>query len=371
MMKKKMKKILLFIFLGFMSSLLPLQAQDTLANKGIHFEDISLKEALAKAGAEGKKVFVDCYTQTCGPCKYMMKNIFPLEECGDYFNPRFVSLARDMNVGEGPEMGKKYDVGIYPTFLIINPDGSLYCKEIGAVRHNSKTSFVEKMKRAMERTELAIKYDAGNRDSALIHRYVELLKGSGNQKADEVLNTYLVSKSVEELCKDGNWQMIANDINTTDSPVFRKLLNQRKEFEKILGKAKVEGKIISTYQNEFDMYKMMDLQFDKRIADLKELEKDGYKKALTLEDCMTLRWIINEKLTNRIGEIISILQKLNALPTDADRLEVLSELSSFERVANATQRTKACTALRTLQKNMNETDAATVGKIIARIMPKK
>ena len=365
-----MKKVL-FIFLSILSSLLPLHAQDTLANKGIHFEDISLKDALAKAGAEGKKVFVDCYTQTCGPCKYMMKNIFPLEECGNYFNPRFISLARDMNVGEGPEMGKKYEVGIYPTFLIINPDGSLYCKEIGAVRLNSKTTFVEKMKRAIERTELANKYNAGNRDSALIHRYVELLRGSANQKADEVLNAYLVPMSIKELCEEGNWRMIVNDINTTDSPVFRKLFNQRREFEKLLGRANVEEKIVSTYKNEFDMYKMMDMQFDKRIADLKELEKDGYKNALALQECMTLRWIINEKQTNRLGEIISILQKLSSLPTDADRMKVISELSSFERVANAAQRTKACTALKAIQKNMNQPDAAIIGKAITRIMPKK
>ena len=73
-------------------------AQNSISNRGILFEDISFKEALAKAKAEGKKVFIDCYTQTCGPCKYMMKNIFPLQECGDYFNPKFVSLTRDMDI---------------------------------------------------------------------------------------------------------------------------------------------------------------------------------------------------------------------------------------------------------------------------------
>ncbi len=51
-------------------------------------------------------------------------------------------------------------------------------------------------------------------------------------------------------------------------------------FEKLLGKDRVEGKIISTYQNEFNMCKMLDMHFDQRIADLKDLEKNGYSQAL-------------------------------------------------------------------------------------------
>lgn len=361
---------ILWLICSLFCSLSPLMSQDSLSSKGILFEELSLENALAKAGAEGKKVFVDCYTQTCGPCKYMMKNIFPLKECGDYFNPRFISLTMDMDIGEGPYVGKKYDVGIYPTFLILNPDGSLYCKEIGAVRLNSKISFVEKMKQALERAELAVKYENGNRDAALVRRYVELLKGSGDQKADEVLNSYLESMSVQQLCSKSNWDIIVSDINSPSSPVFRKLLTQRAEFEKMLGKETVEEKLMSTYKSEFEMYKMIGLPFASRIADLKELEKDGYKEAIVLQECMTIRWIINEKKTNRIGEIIGLLQKLESLPTDVDRMSVISELRGFERVANASQRAKACVALKSSQKNMSETDAAIVGKTISRIMPK-
>ena len=72
-----MKKKIIFLIFSLFNILLPIMAQDSISNRGILFEDISFKEALAKAKAEGKKVFIDCYTQTCGPCKYMMKNIFP------------------------------------------------------------------------------------------------------------------------------------------------------------------------------------------------------------------------------------------------------------------------------------------------------
>ena len=61
-------------------------------------------EALAKAKAENKLVFMDCYTSWCGPCKYMTETIFPQEKAGEFFNPKFVCVKFDMEKGEGKEL---------------------------------------------------------------------------------------------------------------------------------------------------------------------------------------------------------------------------------------------------------------------------
>ena len=39
------------------------------AQTGVDFRHLTFDEALAKAKAEKKLVFVDCYTTWCGPCK--------------------------------------------------------------------------------------------------------------------------------------------------------------------------------------------------------------------------------------------------------------------------------------------------------------
>lgn len=36
-----------------------------------------------------------------------------------------------MEKGEGPELGKKFGVRAYPTFLILRPDGSVQHKVVG------------------------------------------------------------------------------------------------------------------------------------------------------------------------------------------------------------------------------------------------
>ena len=112
-------------------SLLLLLASNSIAQEGTNFEDLTFQEALAKAKTTGKKLFIDCYTKTCGPCKYMVKFIFPLKECGEYFNKNYICIMKDMQEGEGIDIAQKYNVQIYPTYLFINHDGSLYCRMDG------------------------------------------------------------------------------------------------------------------------------------------------------------------------------------------------------------------------------------------------
>lgn len=113
----KIKKPILVIATIFISGI-------TLA-QGIEFEQGNFTDALAKAKAENKMLFMDCYTVWCAPCKKLSKEIFPQKEVGDYFNKHFVSIKMDMEKGEGVELNKRYGVKVYPTLIFINSDGKL------------------------------------------------------------------------------------------------------------------------------------------------------------------------------------------------------------------------------------------------------
>src|SRR5260221_4585806 len=66
--------------------------------EGIHFEQgLTWNEIRAKANAENKFIFMDCYTTWCGPCKFMDVQIFPQEEVGRYFNSHFISVRVQMD----------------------------------------------------------------------------------------------------------------------------------------------------------------------------------------------------------------------------------------------------------------------------------
>lgn len=120
----------------------------SIANKsvGISFFDISLDEALLKAEKENKLVFIDCSTTTCGPCRMMRRSVFTKKECGDFINTNFVPLHMNMDEGAGADVGEKYGISMYPTYLILNTDGSKRGELMGAEKNVRQ--FIEKVREA-------------------------------------------------------------------------------------------------------------------------------------------------------------------------------------------------------------------------------
>ena len=126
-----------------------LQKKDTIYDegKGVQFLDISYEEALAKAKAENKRIFVDCYASWCAPCKKMLATTFKDTRIGNFMNYQFIPIKVNMEKeGDGKMLKNKFGVKVYPTYLLINPDGTLYNKFVGGAY---VTAFADKLKNAL------------------------------------------------------------------------------------------------------------------------------------------------------------------------------------------------------------------------------
>lgn len=89
--------------------------------EGVHFELLTFDEAVTVAKLSDKLLFIDCYTDWCGPCKKLDKDFFPNKEIGDFYNHHFVNIKMNMETSEGSEIAKVYGIQSYPTLLFINP----------------------------------------------------------------------------------------------------------------------------------------------------------------------------------------------------------------------------------------------------------
>lgn len=112
---------LLMSFNIFQGSKLPVT---TNTENGIQFEDITFEEALKQAKKTKKLIFIDAYTEWCGPCKRMAATTFKDKAVGAIFNSKFINLKIEMEKSEmGPEIARRYKVRAYPTLLFIDGDG--------------------------------------------------------------------------------------------------------------------------------------------------------------------------------------------------------------------------------------------------------
>ena len=180
-------------------------------SQGINFEHGTFDEALAKAKAENKMVFMDCYTTWCGPCKMLSKNIFPQKEVGDYFNANFVSVKMDMEKGEGIDLLKKYQVKAFPTLLFMDATGKVLHTMVGG---SDAAGLIAEAKIASDPSQrigaLEAKYAKGDRDVKFISKYIQALQKAYNQeKMTEVGKEFVANTPVDQLCNEDAFTILS------------------------------------------------------------------------------------------------------------------------------------------------------------------
>ncbi|MGM0478405.1 MAG: thioredoxin family protein [Bacteroidota bacterium] len=129
-----------FVLIALLSSSVLVSFEWFNSSEGVQFKNVSFEEALEMAEAEEKYIFMDAYAEWCGPCKWMDKNTFKNAKVGRLFNKHFINLKIDMEKGEGPELARKYRVTQYPTMMIINSEGQVVKRIIGA---KNETGLIE------------------------------------------------------------------------------------------------------------------------------------------------------------------------------------------------------------------------------------
>ena len=137
---------------------------------GIDFLQGDWRDAFEAAERSDKAVFVDVYTEWCGPCKLMDANVYPAAAAGAYFNPRFVNVKIDAEdeAIDGPAFAKRYDIGGYPTLLFLRPDGTEIGRGVAGLGVDQLLRLAAELtgEAASDFDALLAKYEAGDRDLA-------------------------------------------------------------------------------------------------------------------------------------------------------------------------------------------------------------
>lgn len=179
---KKFSAIIVAFFMAF-----PLWAQT-------EFRAISFEEAIVAAKQENKLVFIDFFTDWCGPCKMMARETFPQKKVGDFMNERFVCLKLNAEK-EGKELAARFEVKAYPTFIVLDADEKVMADLKGAMDGDA---FIAKLKTALDPEQtperMAERYRQGERTPELINNYALFIMQQEKEKEGfEIVNGYFNS----------------------------------------------------------------------------------------------------------------------------------------------------------------------------------
>ncbi|ATN05996.1 thiol:disulfide interchange protein [Chryseobacterium indologenes] len=338
--------------------------------QGIKFEDGNFASILAKAKKENKLIFVDAYASWCGPCKLMVKNIFPLKNVGDYYNSHFINAKIDMEKGEGIDLAKKYNVKAFPTYLFIDGNGEAVHRTLGYVEEKDFIQFAKDAEDPGKRlTALKQKFENGEKDPEFLKNLAMLTIYNDTDFAGKVLNRYFQQKA--SLDQD-DVQLLLAATQSTESPVYKIFQDKKADITKIFPEdqyKKIDKNIqLNTIAKKAynadtktwdDTYFLRETQkfLSKEEAD-KVLKRMKANRALKNKDIPTY-----EKL------VLELYKDISA--TSSEELNSLA-WNFFENVDNKASLDKAVAwAQESVKKNQNYANTDTLANLYNKIGDKK
>lgn len=231
----------------FLSTLFCTAFFSIVSGQGIEFFHGSWDEALMKAKAEDKIIFVDAFTTWCGPCKQMAANTFPNPEVGELFNQYFISLKIDMEKEMGLEFKKTFPVSAYPTLYFIDGDNKVVNKAVGAKSPVDLITLAKSIIGTYDRsTKFAGAYNNGDRSYDLVYNYVAALNKAGKSSV-KIANDYLAEQ--KDLTTPENLKFILEAASQVDCQCFDLFEKYKSQIEKVVSKEAIQEKVRAACSN--------------------------------------------------------------------------------------------------------------------------
>lgn len=216
------------------------------AQTGIQFFQGTFADALAQAKKEKKQIFIDFYTEWCGPCMIMSKTVFTLPEVGEIYNSKFINLKIDAEKGEGVELAKKYKVTSYPTYIFVNPLTQESTHRSGG--NKPAADFIADTKGALDSKKssayLNEKFAKGDYDKDFLIDYIQMKKVSGDREAAAKLFDQLILMDAT-LKEQRVWDLYVDCVEGYKNPYLMEVSNHYQEYCQLYGKKSVDQKLTS------------------------------------------------------------------------------------------------------------------------------
>jgi thiol-disulfide isomerase/thioredoxin len=236
---KKISLLLLFISISISGYS---QLRDS-----IHFLPITFDEAIVKAKADKKPIFLHAYASWCHYCSEMTEKVYTDINVANFYNKNFINIKMDMEK-EGKNLNKKLKVQNFPAHIFFDyPATTMMHREAGK---KDVLDFITLGYDALDTTKqlrtFERKYFSKTATVPEIYTYFKMLDRAGLDNQTGV-NSYLLGLSDEELLKQENWRIMYDLFKDVDMPAFNRVILNKDAYQQIYTEDSIDNKILGVY----------------------------------------------------------------------------------------------------------------------------
>lgn len=303
--------------------------------QGVDFRNLTMQEALDAAAKEKKLVFVDFYTTWCGPCKKMSAEVFTQTQVGEFFNKAFVNLKLDAEKGEGKIAARKYNVSAYPTFVVLNPEGTEVYRTVGAMEADA---FVEKVRKGIDPKwspdGLTRRYGKGERTPELVNDYAMLMMEQKKyEEGERVITEYFGKLSDKRRVKPENFFLYSRYALNAADPKADYMFENKDRFVKANGREKVEKLLYNWLRQQVMPFISVRVISDTLVNEKKWQQlKEKIQRAdlANGENLMNLEEIAEVRLKGNLKEYLEVCREKFPRLESRDRFSILIDFGALK-----------------------------------------
>jgi thiol-disulfide isomerase/thioredoxin len=218
------------------------------ADTGIQFESgLAWTAIQAKAKAEDKYIFVDCFATWCGPCKWMTTNVFSQQNVSEFMNNHFINVALQMDqtaidsteikswYAEAKFFANNFRVHEFPTYLFFSPDGQL-CHRFSGATDNTEI-FIDKVKDALNPDKqiytLVKNWKEHKEDSIYLLHALAAATSTDFEDQSAIADAYITL--IKNPITTDNLKLIGQSIRSCQDSSFKMFLKNLSRIDQVIG----------------------------------------------------------------------------------------------------------------------------------------
>lgn len=211
-------------------------------------------EVFRKANANGQLLFVDAYTDWCGYCHKLDKEVYTDASVINYFEENFVNVKFDAESEFGYQLAEFYAINSYPTLLFITAEGSLFQRIEGFVPAPSLNAYAEQVMN--EWTQLPLlegAYDKGKLERESYLELINTLERTNPEKAEMVATAYAATFSTEDYLDVQNIWFLTRFENGLNSSHYKYITSHKTEMIKAHGQSEFYDYMSGVYNDNLTL----------------------------------------------------------------------------------------------------------------------
>lgn len=212
------------------------------------------KSVFKRAKEEGKIVFVDVYTDWCGYCHKLDKEVYTDQNVVDYFNAKFINVKFDAETDFGRQKAYQYAIDGYPTLLFLTTEEKVFEEIGGFVPSTTLLAYAEQVQEGwalLPTLTNKLENESLTADEQLT--YIGILEKTNYEEAARVASDYISSLTAEDYMTIENLWLVSRFENQLSSSPFQYISTHKEKIISTHGTTEYEDYMKAVYNDNLEL----------------------------------------------------------------------------------------------------------------------